>query len=102
MNDHFPHYEIFETIGEEGFQWRYRGPTGEVVAVCAARFRTYAECMASLQDMRAADDVALYVPTRFALTRAAVAEAPMAPRLPPRRKPSSMAGRSSRLGHLKM
>ena len=87
MQQHFPHYEIFETIGEEGFQWRYRGQGGELVAVSAARFRTYADCMDSLNKMRQADDVALYVPTRFALTRPVNSEPDLLPRVPPRRKP---------------
>ncbi|MBB5208292.1 hypothetical protein [Chiayiivirga flava] len=86
MDQHFPHYEIFETIGEEGFQWRYRGASGELVAFSAARFRTYADCMDSLNKMRQADDVALYVPTRFALARPTTIEPQLPPRAPPRRK----------------
>lgn len=85
----FPHYEIFETVGEEGFQWRYRGATGELVAVSANRYRTYSDCMDSLNKMRQSDDVALYVPTRFALTRPVAVEPPALPRPPLRKKPSN-------------
>lgn len=86
MAQHFPHYEIFETIGEEGFQWRYRGAAGELLALSASRYRTYAECMDSLNKMRQADDVALYVPTRFALARPVAIEPVLPPRTMPRRK----------------
>lgn len=98
MPQHFPHYEIFETIGEEGFQWRYRGAGGELVAVSAMRFRTYADCMDSLNKMRQADDVALYVPTRFALTRPVAVEPDLPPRIPQRRKPNPPTKRVRLLG----
>lgn len=88
MTQYFPHYEIFETIGEEGFQWRYRGPSGELLAVSAMRYRTYADCMESLNKMRQAEDVALYVPTRFALARPIASEPVLPPRAPTRRKPT--------------
>lgn len=96
MLQHFPHYEIFETVGEEGFQWRYRGKNGDLVAVSAMRYRTYADCMGSLEQICSADDVALYVPTRFALTRATAVEPPAAPRPPPRRKAEPAPARSFR------
>lgn len=97
----YPHFEIFETIGEEGFQWRYRGGAGELVAVSASRFRTYADCMDSLNKMRQADDVALYVPTRFALARPVAFEPPvLPPRAPARKKPNPPPKRRTLVGSM--
>lgn len=84
---YYPNYEIFENLGEGSFQWRYHGPSGELVAVSAARFSTYADCMDSVNKMRQADEVALYVPTRFAMTQPLTSELdPPARRASPRRK----------------